>query len=681
MNNKRKYWSRTLFVYCSILLCIACTPSVQYDSDADKDGHSAPTPATTKVNRASIANLPFENTQDFTESVRGFIARVEDLTVLAKDGTPIWDMPAYDFIDFQGINGDAPASVHPSLWRQAALNNMHGLYKLQDGIYQLRNFDLANMTIIESDTGWIIVDPLTANETAQKALEFAQTHLGKKPIKAILFTHSHIDHFGGVDGILATMSQSEQDALKVIAPRGFMDEAVSENLIAGVAMSRRAGFMYGRQLSRSERGHVGSGLGKGPAFGTFSIVEPDIIIDDSNENLTIDGVPFIFQYAPGSEAPAEFTFYLPEHKAFCGAEIVSRTMHNLYTLRGAKVRDASRWSGFIEEAREQFEEAELYFGSHHWPVWGQENIQTFLVQQRDTYQYIHDQTVRLMNAGYTPNEIAEEIALPASLQTTFSNRGYYGTVKHNAKAVYQAYMGWFTANPAMLDPLPEEESAIRYVEAMGGVEAVVKRARRLFEEVNSVDSDQVLKEYRWIAQLLNNAVFADPNNAAAKSLLANTYDQLGYLAESAPWRDFYLTGAYELRHGAAQEGADPAMMKHILLQTPVHKFFKNMAVRVKGEEAADKNLTIKVNFTDLNEQYLLTLQNAVLRHKKADANTSADTTINITHGLFIALIVGEAGLQETLFGDELEIDGSRLDLVSFFSVLDKPDGKFNIVVP
>ncbi len=680
-----KIFTVSIYRFCKVLSLIllfsACSEPVKYEEGADAQGHTAATPATIKVNKSVLTQLPFNDRTDFDDVKRGFIASEQNLVIKDDDGTIIWDMPAYDFIKYQGEVGNAPSSVNPSLWRQAALNNHHGLFKLQEGLYQLRNFDLANMTIIESDNGWIIVDPLTAKETAQKALLFAQQHLGKKPIKAIIFTHSHIDHFGGVDGILNMLSEDEKNELQIIAPKGFMEEALSENLIAGVVMSRRASFMYGKHLARSERGHVGSGLGKGPAFGTFGIIKPTTIIDDTSNELDIDGVPFIFKFTPGAEAPAELVFYLPEHKAFAGAEIVSKTMHNLYTLRGAKVRDATQWSGFIEQTREQFNAAELYFGSHHWPVWGQENIQSFMAVQRDTYKYIHDQTVRLMNAGHTPNEIAEVLILPKSLQLSFSNRGYYGTLKHNVKAVYQSYMGWFTANPAMLDPLPEVETAKRTIAAMGGAELVVKNASVAFDNANELATEKITDEYRWIAQLLNQVIFAQPENSQAKALLAKTYDQLGYLAESAPWRDFYLSGAYELRHGGPDVGVIPATMKNVLLQTPVHKFFENMAVSINGIKAEGESLTIKVNFTDLQQQYLLILENSVLRHKVANDETQAGTTINITQSLFIDLIVGEAGLKETLFGDELTIEGSKLDLLTFFSLIEKPDGTFNIVTP
>ncbi len=660
---------------------VSCSKPVPKEEGSDDSGFTAPSVATKKVNQLVLAQLPFENRQDFDDSKRGFIGQVPNLTITSIDESEIWNMPEYDFVQYQGENGNAPASVNPSLWRQAALNNQHGLFKLQQGIYQIRNFDLANMTIIEGEKGWILVDPLTAKETAKEAIEFAWQELGNRPISAIIFTHSHIDHFGGVQGVLELLPKAQKNNLDIIAPKGFMEEAVSENLIAGAAMGRRAGYMYGKYLPRTERGHVGTGLGKGPAFGSMGIVEPNVIVDENTKTSVIDGVTFEFQYVPESEAPAELTFYLPESKAFSGAELVSKTMHNLYTLRGAKVRDANKWSSYIEEAKVLFKEAELYFGSHHWPVWGKDNIQNFLTIQSDTYKYIHDQTVRLLNAGHTPKEIAELIELPASLQQDFSNRGYYGTLKHNAKAVYQAYMGWFTANPATLDPLPEPQAAKRYVQAMGGADATIAHAQTLLNKVNDLDVDEVNKEYRWIAQLLNHVVLAEPDNIDAKSLLAKTYDQLGYMAESAPWRDFYLSGAFELRHGVQEAGLSPKTMKEVLKQTPAEKFLEVLAIRLNGPKADGKSLTIKFNFTDVNKQYLLTLNNSVLRHAQANEETAADATLNITQSLFLTLVTKEASVKDVLFSDDLSVDGSTLDLLSFFSLLDNPLGDFNIVTP
>lgn len=661
------------------LLLSACDSQPNWEENANNQGHTTPTAMTIKANEAFLEKRPFHNTQDFTNARKGLIASDNSLIIQHLQGGIVWNMPEYDFINENGEN--APSSVNPSLWRQAALNNIHGLFKVTDGIYQLRGYDLANMSIIESDNGWILVDPLTARETASKALLFAQEHLGKKPIKAILFTHSHIDHFGGVQGILQHLSDEEKSTLRIIAPAGFEEEATSENIIAGTAMTRRAMYMYGKRLARNERGHVGTGLGKGPAFGTFGIQSPTELIHETDTQLTIDGVPFVFQAVSGSEAPAEFTFYLPRHNAFCGAELTSNNMHNLYTLRGAKVRDARIWSDFIEEARNKFGKADVYFASHHWPLWGQENINDFLEKQRDTYKFIHDQSVRMLNQGFTPNEIAEHLHLPDALNQDFHNQGYYGTVKHNAKAVYQSYLGWFTANPAKLDPLPEQEASIRYVEMMGGVDNMLQKAQTKFDAAANMAPEEGSKAYRWLAELLNHAVFAEPDNAQAKGLLAKVYDQLGYQAESAPWRDFYLTGAYELRHGTPEEGISPAVMKEVLLKTPVTNFFDSMAVRLLADKAEGVSTSVKITFTDLNESYLLTVNNSVLHHKQVAADTKADSTLKLTQPLFVSIIVGEAGLKDTLFSDDLSIEGSKLDLISFFSMLDKPTGTFNIVTP
>jgi len=665
-----------------IIFLSACSDNLDYEESADSAGNTQATSATEALNKSVLKSLPFQNQQDFEDAQRGLIAKPDNLKIKNINGTDfVWNMPEYDFINRQSTASQSPASVNPSLWRQAALNNIHGVFKVTEGIYQVRGFDLANMTIIEGKKGWIIVDPLTAAETAEAALLFAQKTLGKKPITAIIFTHSHIDHFGGVHGVLKHLPEQQKTQLRIIAPEGFIEEATSENIIAGTAMVRRAMFMYGKRLPRTERGHIGSGLGKGPAFGEFGLTQPTELINETSTKLEIDGVPFIFQYTPGSEAPAEFTFYLPAHKAFCGAELVSRNMHNLYTLRGAKVRDALRWSGFIEEARNIFKEADIYFGSHHWPLWGKKNIQQFLGNQRDTYKYIHDQTVRLMNRGLTPNEIADQIKLPEGLSKNFSNRGYYGSVKHNAKAVYQAYMGWFNANPALLDPLPEPEAAKRTIDMMGGIDNVVLKAQAMFDDTNQASIKEVNKEYRWIAQLLNMAVLTDPDNKDAKALLAKTYDQLGYQAESAPWRDFYLTGAYELRNGPPEVGVNPAIMKDVLIYAPIEKIFDSMAVNLNGPKAEGKKLSIKINFTDLKKSYLLMMENSVLRYKQTNKEDNANATLNLTHPIFIDIIVGDAGLKDTLFGDELSIDGSKMDLISFFALIEKAEGTFNIVIP
>lgn len=639
----------------------ACGKDAPHHAGPGSQGNTDATIATIEANEAVAQSLALADQRDFEDARRGLIATPEKLIVRATDGSTVWDMPAYDF-----IQGTAPATVNPSLWRQETLNNIHGLFEVTEGVYQLRGFDLSNMSIIEGRNGWILVDPLTTRETAKVALDFARQHLGEKPISAVILTHSHLDHFGGVLSVL-----EDDGTTEIYAPSGFMEEATSENVIAGTTMSRRAMFMYGNRLERSARGHVGSGLGKSPAWGGPGIAAPTTIITTTGEQHTIDGVDFVFQNAPGSEAPAELTFYLPQKKAFCGAEVVSRNMHNLYTLRGAKVRDARKWSHYIDEAMGLFGDADVYFASHHWPLWGNDDIIDFLKKQRDGYKYIHDQTLRLAARGHTPREIAEQLKLPEALRSSFPNRGYYGTLKHNAKAVYQRYFGWYDGNPANLDPLPPTQVAIRYIDSMGGADAVMERAQQDFNQ----------GEYRWVAELLNHLVFAEPDNRAAKELLAQTYDQLAYQAESGPWRDVYLTGALELRSGPPAKGVGIARAADLLGKTPLEEFFYVLAVMIDGPAAEGKTFTFNFEFTDLQQTHVLQLENSVLHHRMGEAAANANATISITHGLFVKMLTGQAGIKDTLLSDDVSLEGSQIDLLRFFSLLDRPDETFDVVTP
>ena len=593
------------------------------------------------------------------------IAADDNLKVESPEIGTIWDQTAYGFIE-----GEAPESVNPSLWRQAKLNNIHGLFEVTEGIYQLRGFDLANMTLIEGESGWIIVDPLTSKETTKRAFAFAMQHLAAKPIVAIIITHSHADHFAGVTA-LVTPEEVKARKVRIVAPEGFMEEATSENTMVGIAMYRRSLYMYGKRLPRSERGHVDTGLGKEPALGSTSILPATELITRTPQEETIDGVPFVFQNAPDSEAPAELTFYLPKQKAWCGAEVVSRHLHNVYTLRGAKVRDSLNWSNTIDEIIDLFGEAEIYFASHHWPIWGNERVVDFVKKQRDIYKYIHDQTIRMANSGLTPREIAEEIEFPESLRTNFSTRGYYGTLSHNVKAVYQFYFGWYDANPANLNPLPPVESAKRTIEYMGGAESVLAKAEASFDK----------GEYRWVAEVLNHLVLSEPKNDKAKALLARTYDQLGYIAESGPWRDVYLTGAYELRHGGPEEKLDISLAADQLKYTPISNLLDTIAVSLNGPKADGENLTVNFVFTDLDESYVLKIENAVLHHKQQLPDPDANATVSLTHDLFLKLLTQRAGIKEVLFSDELKFTGGKMDLIRFFSLFSMSDGRFNIVTP
>lgn len=651
-----------LSLFCLSLLS-ACGRTVPAGHDADAAGFSAPTPATVSAQIEAAKSLPAEDGLDQAEAARGLVAREASLQVKAADGRIIFDQDAYAF-----IKGAAPASVNPSLWRQAQLNNSQGLYKVAEGVYQLRGYDLANMSLIEGKSGWIVVDPLTSKETAARALAFARKTLGDKPVVAIIFTHSHIDHFGGALAV-ASAADVASGKVHVYAPEGFMEEATSENVLAGPAMGRRAIYMYGRDLPRSARGKVDNGLGKEPAMGTVGILAPTDLISRTPQALAIDGVDFIFQYTPGSEAPAELTFYLPAQKAFCGAEVLSRTQHNLYTLRGAKVRDASRWAGYIDDSIDSFPETEVMFISHHWPVWGRERITALMKEQRDTFRYIHDQTLRMANQGYGPREIAEQITLPQSLQTHYWNRGYYGTLKHNVKAVYQMYFGWYDGNPASLDPLPRVEGAKHYVDYMGGSAAILEKAGVSYRK----------GDYRWVAEVLNQLVSAEPGNDRAKALLAETYDQLGYRAESSAWRNVYLTGAYELRHGAPEKGVDLAAATELLEQTGAAQFMQMFQVALNGPKADGVMLTINMTFSDLKENYVLRIENAVLHTRKAPPASDANATLSLTRPLLVKIVTRQAGLRDLLTSKDMKVSGSLIDLVKFFSLLDKPDLVFPIV--
>jgi len=646
--------------------CSGDSSRVPPSEGADADGHGTASPTTVAANARvaeALAELP--GVDDFSAAERGLIATAGPLQVPGLEGMLAWDRSSYDF-----IVGDAPDTVHPSLWRQEHLNNRAGLFKVSEGIYQLRGFDLANMTLISGAEGWIVVDPLTTVETARAALAFARQHLDQRPVTAVVFTHSHIDHFGGIHGVV-TPEAIANGAVEIVAPGQFMAEATSELVLAGRVMGRRADYMFGRRLTRSPRGPIGSGLGKQPAIGTLTIAAPTLTVAEDLERHTVDGVDFVFQVVSGSEAPSEFVFYLPKWRALCGAELVSRNLHNLYTLRGAKVRDALAWSGFIEATRRQFPDTEVLFNSHHWPVWGSADIQQFLMGHRDIYRYIHDQTLRLAGQGMTPTEIADAIELPESLKRSFPLQGYYGTVRHNSRAVYQFYFGWYDANPANLNPLTPVQAGRRYVELLGGADRVLSAARVSYAE----------GDYRWVAELLNHVVFAEPDHTEARALLADTYDQLGYQASSGPWRDVYLSGAYELRNGPPETPLPTGSIRSLLRETPVDRVMELLATLVDGPAAAGNSLVLNFTITDLGRNFVLRLENAVLHHREEAPADDASVTINVSHAFLLDLLLGSVDAATLLTTNDLDIEGSRVDLVRFLSLLQVPDGTFAIVTP
>jgi alkyl sulfatase BDS1-like metallo-beta-lactamase superfamily hydrolase len=640
-----------------LLATTACSPPPHVAGTTGEPGSTVQA-----IHAAATRAADLSDPASFADARRGFIAAPEG-QIRNAEGRVIWDFDDFDFVE-----GKAPPTVHPSLWRQALLNNHVGLFRVADRIWQVRGFDIANMTLIQGDTGWIVVDTLTARETAAAALAFARHHLGDHPVSAIVFTHSHVDHFGGALGVLGA-DEARERATPIVAPAGFLEEATSENVLMGTAMVRRAAYMYGSRLPRSPEGLVDTGLGKAVAFGRVGILQPTHVVEADVEELVLDGVRFVFHNVPGAEAPAEFTFALPDLDAYCGAELMGHTLHNLYTLRGAKVRDGLKWARYLDEALEHAADAEVVFNQHHWPVWGQDRIQDFIRKQRDAYKFIHDQTVRRMNAGQTASEIAETLRLPKPLEDHLNVRGYYGTVRHNVKAVYQFYLGWFDAHPANLDPHPPVEVGRRYVEAIGGPEAIVTRAQAAFDA----------GDYRWASELLKHAVYADAGNTAARELLARSFEQLGYASEASTWRNFYLTGAYELRNGGPVTGMDRAAMMDLLLHTPSERFLEAMAASIDAEAAGDLALTINLTFTDDAENWVLRLENGVLHHRRKTPDPAANATLALTRPFFLRLVTGGAGAADLLTSDEVEIGGSRIDLARFLRLLDKAPGTFPIV--
>ena len=619
--------------------------------------------ATVKANEQVTQELKLDDPQDFEDAKRGLVAKPEG-KILAADGTTVLiDFDAYKFVD-----GKAPPTVNPSLWRHAVLNAQIGLFKVTDGIWQVRGFDIANMTLVQGKTGFIVIDTLTARESAAAALAFARKHLGDKPVTAIVFTHSHADHFGGALGV-ATAKEVAERKIPVIASAGFVEEATSENILVGTAMARRSMYQFGKNLERSVKGNVDTGLGKSVAYGAIGILAPTQLITKPTEELTLDGVRFVFHNVPGAEAPAELTFSIPEMKAYGGAENLAQTMHNLLPVRGAKVRDALRWAEYMQQALDQLGNAEVYFGQHNWPIWGNARIAEFISKHRDVYKYTHDQTVRLANAGYTPREIADMVKLPASLASHFGARGYYGDLRHNVKAVYQLYLGAYDGNPANLNPLPPQESAKRYLELLGGADKAVAAAQAAFDK----------GDFRWAAELLNHAVFGDPGSKAAKELLARTYDQMGYMSEAATWRNSYLTAAAELREGPPKKGVDRSFLIDMLYETPVERFLEAMAAGLDGPAADGKNLKVNLVVTDTKESYVLWIENAVLHHRAAAPAADANATLTLTKPIFIKMMAGTAGIKDTLMSDDLKIDGSKIDLARFFTLIDKAPGTFAIV--
>ncbi len=647
-------------------LCILF--AAPYQAALAQEAPKPATAATRAANQAVLNELNFNDKQDFEDAQRGFIDAPATLTIKDAKGNVVWDLESYK--SYISADSAAPDTVNPSLWRNAQLNMIHGLFKVTDRIYQVRGYDLSNITFIEGDTGWIVGDPLISAETAKAAYDLVTKNLGQKPIVAVVHSHSHTDHYGGVRGIVDE-ADVKAGKVKIIAPHGFTEEAVSENVIAGNAMSRRAVYMYGALLPRSPEGGVNAGLGQTISAGTATLIEPTDVIEKTGQEMTVDGVKMVFQMTPGTEAPSEMNTFFPQFKAMWMAENATHTFHNILTLRGAKVRDPLIWAHFLNETINLYgPNIETEFASHHWPMWDNARILEFLAKQRDLYKYIHDQTVRLMNEGYTGVEISNMIKLPPELGQEWYNRGYYGTVKHNSRAIYQRYMGFYDANPSTLDQLPPEEAAKKYVDYMGGANAVIAKSKADFDK----------GEYRWVAEALKHVVFANPDNAEAKGLLADAYEQLGYQAESGPWRSVYLQGAYELRNGVPSSGQTVTASPDTIRAMPPDLLFNYLGVRLNADKAAGKNLVLNLTFTDLGKSYALVVENGTLNYEDR-LLPNADATINTTKATLDSVQLGETTLETAVESGDMKVGGRKEALGELMAMLDTYPFWFNIVTP
>ncbi len=623
---------------------------------------------TKEFNTAVLKALPFNNKQDFEDAQRGFIAKPEVATIKDAEGKVVWDLEQYK--TYISLDKEAPVTVNPSLWRNAQLSMQYGLFEVTKDIYQVRSFDLSNITFIKGKKGWIVFDSLISSEPAKAALDLINKELGERPVVCIVYSHSHVDHYGGARG-LVTDEDVKAGNVQIIAPEHFTEYAVSENVIAGNAMGRRAVYMYGVLLPRNAKGGVNAGLGQTTSTGVPGLILPTHEVTKTGEELTIDGVRMVFQMTPGTEAPAEMNTWFPAYKALWMAETTTNTMHNILTLRGAQVRDALKWSSFLKETIETWgNEVEVKFQGHHWPLWGNDKIIPYFEKQRDIYKFIHDQTVRLMNQGYNGEEISEMIKLPPELENNWPTRGYYGTLRHNSRAVYQRYMGWYNGHPSDLNNLPPEMAAKKYMAFMGGEEQVLKKAQQSFDN----------GEYRWVAEVMKHAVFANPESKPAKELLADALEQLGYQSESGPWRSVYLQGAFELRNGVPTiPGMQTATPDTIQAMTP-EMLFDYVSVRLNSEKASGKVFSINIDLTDIKSHYTLTVENAVLNYTQKRLK-EADVSLAMSKETMMSTQLNRTEVEKAIKDGKIKIQGDKKVFDDFLAMLDNFNFWFNIVTP
>ncbi|MEH6938289.1 alkyl sulfatase dimerization domain-containing protein [Bacillus sp. JJ664] len=662
--SKKFMFTKTVPVALTLLLSTTITDAATY---------TTPLPATkitTQKNSSVYKELNFADKQDFVDAHKGFIAPLNNKPLKNANGTVIWDSNRYSFIKEDKF---AAATVNPSLWRQAQLQNTSGLFKVVDGVYQVRGLDLSVMTIVEGKTGLIVLDTMSTVETAKEAMELYFAHRPKQPVSAIVISHSHADHFGGIKGVAGYATDPKK--VPIVVPNGFNEEALSENVLLGNIMSRRAGYMFGNLLPANEKGFVTAGIGPGLSTGTFSYMQPTIEIKDDVQTMQIDGLTFEFLLTVHTEAPAEMHYYIKDYKALVVAENTGHTLHNIYTLRGAKTRDALKWTEALDQTIDLYgkEDIDVMVTAHSWPLWGKDRVIEQLTKQRDIYKYIHDQTIRLANLGYTADEIADKIKLPKSLDKYWANRGYYGNLKQNVKAVYNFYLGNFSGNPSDLDPLPELEAGAKYVKYMGGEKNVLKLAK----------ADYNKGEYRWVAEVLKHVVMSNPKNTEAKNLLANAYEQLGYQAESSVWRNFYLTGAQELRKGVVKDDSKRAnpMNLDMLMNMPVEDFMNFFSIKLNGTKAEGKQYAFNVSLTDLKTNYSINVGNSVLNYKKDQQATNPDATLTVDKVTFYLIALGLADMDQMEAAGKISISGNKQKFKELLSLMDKFDPWPNIVTP
>ena len=628
------------------------------------------TTITAEANAEWYEKLDFSDRREFANAERGWLDNAEGRIIDGDDNRSAWDLQSYG-----DLNRDAPDTVNPSLWRNTQLNAKAGLFEVCDGIYQVRGFDMANTTFIRTDHGWIVFDVLMCKENMKAAKELMEERFGPLNIKAVLYSHSHVDHFGGVEGIItreqvadATLSLKKQLAsgkTPVLAPAGFLKHAISENVYAGIAMARRAQFQYGTVLDKGEKGALSVGIGMGQSTGTVSLIAPTYEIGEDVPKLTIDGLEIEFQLTPGTEAPAEMNAYFPKYRALWMAENCTGTLHNLYTLRGAEVRDANDWAKYIIEADQRFcDKTDVVFQSHNWPHWGEE-IHDYLLNTAAIYKFIHDQTLHYMNQGYTSTEVAAMLTLPEKLEKVWYTRPYYGTLAHNAKAVYQKYLGWYDANPVNLNPLPPSDTAKKLVEYLGSTDAVLRKARKDFEK----------GDYQWVAQITKELVFADPSNQKARNLCADALEQLGYQAESGAWRNAYLMGAAELRKGNLSGLARTANgLGSAMKEMTVDMLLDYISILTDANAAQNDDVTLNLIVTDVNEKFYVTRKNGILLSYSGENRPDAQATVTCKRLQLLALMQGQQAGQ-------VQVSGDATVLKRLLAYASKFEKTFNVIEP